>query len=553
VRFQRTLVDAGVLAGYALAAFLLLGLPLLLEPGKQFLGWGNDPLIPIWAFAWFPHAILHGENPLFTHAVWAPEGANLTWTTVVPGLALAFAPLTLAIGAIDSYTVAEALLPAFAAWTAYLLCRYVTRTLWPSVVGGLLFGFSTYVFAQGEAGHTQLAATFLLPLAALVLLRFLDGGISGLRLVVELGVVLALQVLLSTEFTFTLTLAIAAGLVLALLLVPARRRGIKTLVPYLAGAYLLAGVLTAPFLYYALTGYHSAFNESSAPGVDLLNFVIPTPTTLAFGGAFSGISGRFPGNVAERDAYLGVPTLLLIALFARERYRTAAGRYLLVAAAVAFVGALGAQASVGGHLTIDMPWMLLHSLPFFDNVLTGRFAAYLALLASVIVALWMSVRSSGILRWLLPLLALAAIVPDPRPHAFATTYEPSPFYTDAAYRGCLAPGETVLVIPEPEQIFDQVLTDFRFRLAGGYVGPGATPRSYLDPPSFYSIAIGETVSPEQLDQLRSFVAAKHVTSIVIEHWDYPRFGPTLNMLAKPQRAGGVIVYRLSGPARRCPA
>ena len=264
----------------------------------------------------------------------------------------------------------------------------------------------------------------LLPLAALLVLRFLDRRLSGRRLIVEVGLVLAFQVLLSTEVTFTLTLAAIVALPLAfLLLVLDRRLQIRTLVPYLIGAYALAGVLTAPFLYYALTGFHHAFLISNGPGTDLLNFVVPTPSTLPFGGWLSGVSARFPGNPSEKDGYLGLPTLVVMALFAKDRFRTPSGRFLLAAVVVVFVAALGAKGAVAGRLVLNLPLMLVHNLPFFDNVLTGRLTAYLTLLAAVIVALWTAARRPGLLRWLLPLLAVLAIVPDPRANGFAHTYE----------------------------------------------------------------------------------------------------------------------------------
>ncbi|HEY5058154.1 MAG TPA: hypothetical protein VII51_03965, partial [Gaiellaceae bacterium] len=77
---------------YGAVAFVLFGLPLLTHPGPNYSGIGADPQVFIWSFAWWPHAILHGENPFVSHAVWAPSGVNLTWTTTVPGLALLFSP-----------------------------------------------------------------------------------------------------------------------------------------------------------------------------------------------------------------------------------------------------------------------------------------------------------------------------------------------------------------------------------------------------------------------------------------------------------------------------
>jgi hypothetical protein len=289
---SRALVDAAVLGCYGVIASLFFGLPLITKPGSQTLGGGYDSEISVWAFAWFPHAILHGQNPLISHAIWAPEGANLTWTATVPGLALLFAPLTWAIGPVGSYNVAGVIIPAVAAWTGYLLCRHLTRSLWPAVVAGFLFGFSSYVVGQVEDGHPHLSSVFLLPLVALVVLRFLDGKLGGRRLAVELAIILAFEILLSTEVAFTLTLATVVSLLLGFVIVPARRPQIEGLVPYLLGAYALAAVVTAPYLYYALTDIESAFNPPNTPGADLLNVVVPTRTTLVLGRWLSGVSVR---------------------------------------------------------------------------------------------------------------------------------------------------------------------------------------------------------------------------------------------------------------------
>src|SRR5205814_6393611 len=62
---------------------------LLPHPGQKLIGFGaegkqRDPEIFVWSFAWWPHAIAHWTNPLFTHEIYAPTGINLTWTTSVP-------------------------------------------------------------------------------------------------------------------------------------------------------------------------------------------------------------------------------------------------------------------------------------------------------------------------------------------------------------------------------------------------------------------------------------------------------------------------------------
>ena len=60
--------------------------------GSALIGTGTDPQLFAWAFAWWPHALGAGENPIVSHALWTPLGSDLAWATAVPGLALPLAP-----------------------------------------------------------------------------------------------------------------------------------------------------------------------------------------------------------------------------------------------------------------------------------------------------------------------------------------------------------------------------------------------------------------------------------------------------------------------------
>jgi hypothetical protein len=204
----RDRVGLTALVGYGAVSFLFFGLRLLLESGRQYIGQVDDPQIPIWSFAWWPHAILHGENPFYTHAIWAPDGINLTWTNANAGPAILFTPLTWAVGPVASYNVAAVLAPAVSAWAAFLLCRHLTNAVWPSLVGGYIFGFSSYVLGH-MAGELQLTAIFAIPLIALVTVRYVEGALNGRGLTLRLGILLAVQLLFGLELAFTASLASA--------------------------------------------------------------------------------------------------------------------------------------------------------------------------------------------------------------------------------------------------------------------------------------------------------------------------------------------------------
>ena len=190
-------------------------LPVLPHFRRDLIGTGGDPQLFVWSLGWWPHARAPRPRPV-RHARRSgrPHGSNLAWTTSIPGLALLLAPVTLAAGAVAAYNAAAILLPALAAWTAFLLCRHLTRSFWPSLAGGYLFGFSSYLLGAGARAPS--------PDLRLPRFRSRPSSCCGSSRAARrsrssssrLGPLLALQLLFSTEVLFTLTLCLATGLVL---------------------------------------------------------------------------------------------------------------------------------------------------------------------------------------------------------------------------------------------------------------------------------------------------------------------------------------------------
>src|SRR5262249_16543790 len=154
---RRARADVPVLLLYAAISFAFFGWRLLPHPGRVVVATSADFQIFVWSFAWWPHALAHLTSPFVTHALYVPGGINLTWTASSPRLALALAPVTVLFGPTVAYNGAAVLLPALAAWTAYLLCRHVTGSVFASAIGGYLFGFSTSMLGQELAGHLHVA------------------------------------------------------------------------------------------------------------------------------------------------------------------------------------------------------------------------------------------------------------------------------------------------------------------------------------------------------------------------------------------------------------
>ena len=360
-----------------------------------------------------------------------------------------------------------------------------------------------------------------------------------------------------------MTLALACSIALGLVVAPDTRHRLVTLLAPLAVSYLVAAVLTAPFLYFLLADFQrSGIHPQQLYVTDLLNVVVPTSLVLSARGWAASIAHHFPGNDSERDAYLGIPTLVIIALFGWRRWRTAGGLFLIGALLIAAIASFGDVLTVDGktslwlpwgHHVFPLPWEHLGYLPLFNNVLAARLALFVVLPASVIVALWTAARRPGVLRVLLPVLAILAIVPDPSAGVWASTYTVPPLFTAAADRSCLRAHENVLPLPVNQNGSSdlwQVAADFRFTMAGGYVVEHP-PASALDSHAAVIVALGSSVPASKTGILRAYIRAKHVTSVVVDKSQARFWASALDTIAPRQDVGGVLLYRVAGATTNC--
>ncbi|EQD33911.1 hypothetical protein B1B_17356, partial [mine drainage metagenome] len=77
-------------------------------------GFSDAPQLA-WELAWVPYAVTHHLNPLFTHLINYPTGANLTWPIAPMPLALLGWPLSILAGPVVAYNVLLTLAIATAA------------------------------------------------------------------------------------------------------------------------------------------------------------------------------------------------------------------------------------------------------------------------------------------------------------------------------------------------------------------------------------------------------------------------------------------------------
>jgi hypothetical protein len=534
---------------YAAAAVLMFGLPVLPHPTSAMIGLAaeGEPAGDVWCLQWWPHALLHGVNPFFTNTIFVPGGYNLTWAAAaMPGPSLVLAPVSQLFGPVAAYNLLLLLSPALSAWTAFILCRHLTGTFWPSLIGGYLFGFSAFLAAtmQGLPNHSMVA---LIPICVYLVLRHVQGSLSSRAFIALLALALAFQFSISSEVLATLTLFGAAALAWAFALGAAARSALLRTGKAILIAYGCAAALVSPYLFYMFFKPHIAPTHAVPELVssDLLSFVFPTPLERVGRSTFASLAATF-GYGGDGFGYLGLPLLLILTAFAVERWRRSAGeKVLIVSLVTTAVASLGPYLHVAGFSTIPMPWEPFTHLPLLRYAIPELFASYTALAAAIVVALWLA-RSRAQARWALAIVAAAFLFPNlesSRWHAAAYT---PPFFKHDRYRAFLHPRDRVLMIPivgaSPRW---HAQTDMGFRVAGGFVGQ--LPADYAAWSNRVA-ALAQRPTAAGGSEIRAFMSAKRVTAIVVDkrepgHWR-ELFTP---LGVRPADVGGMLVYRLSPP------
>jgi hypothetical protein len=577
--------------GSAAALLIYLGLSMLffgraLGGGVSsfYVGNGPDPPQSIWFLAWWAHALAGRLDPLFTHAVWAPGGFNLAWTTNIPLAAGMMLGVSRTLGPVAAYNILCLLCPAMVGWAAFVLCRYIVREFAPALLGGFVFGFSPYLVCK-LLGDIDLALVPMPPLALYLTLRALDGTIRRRNFVALLALVIGAQFLLFIEVFATMTMSAAIAIAIALLVASARDRArIRALIVPIALSYVLAMTLLVPYLYYLFAfGFpRGAIWSTNTGSVDLLNFLVPVPTNaLGCLDAARAISMNFRAGIYDTDAYLGLTLAVAIAM-AWRRWRERAVRLLILFAAAIGVLAMGSWMQVRGQFTMPMPWIIFSGLPLIAKAMPARLAVYMFLALAILCAMWVSARpfetaNHAAVRWLSAALIVLSLLPNFDASFWSTTLAPPEFFSAGIYQQYLRPDETVVILPygfESDGMLWQALSEFYFRMAGGYTGfAPPIPAEYARWPivsALYAVA----PIPDAGGQFKAFLKSHGVGAVIfadegdhaieVSHAAGPgiwRRGPIAQrdrevwkvildgLGVTAQSAGGITLYQLPAEVR----
>jgi hypothetical protein len=542
------------LALYLAGSLLLFGRDVAEAPATSVVGdAGADKTIFMWSFEWWPHAIGLGHDPLQAGSVWAPHGIDLAWVTSVPLLSLLATPLTATAGSVAAYNAAVLAAPVLSAFSAYLLARYLTRSFWPSVVAGWIFGFSAFEIGH-MVGHLNLVFLPFVPLCALLGLKHVRGELRDRTFVLSLAVALAGQFLVSTEL-FLDVIVVGCFFLVASIIVDAacRRRLTHTMLLSGAGA-LLAGVLVAPVLWHAfvVSGLNNAPVRSPySESADLLNYVSPTRRIWLQLPASASLARHFSATGAERGAYLGLPLLFVTALFIWRRRRSPRVLGIAIGLLATIVASIGASVRVAGHAVVPAPWRIPAVLPVTRTILPIRLTLFVVLVVAMIVAAWVAEPGMRIARWGIVAVGLLFVLPNPASSRWRSPVPNPAFFRSDTYATALSANETVLVLPyggSGWSLLWQAEDRFAYRLVGGHLGRVVTPREERWRDVY--LALGKGPSPSGIEpRFRCFLKAHGVGAIVVAPGTKARVQHLVDALdVSSTHLAGVEIYPL-GPSR----
>ena len=520
----------------------------------------TDPNFYTWAMRWWPYAVSHGINPLYSNQIGAPDGYNLAWATTTPSAGLLMWPVTAAVGIVMSFNLTLLIVPPVSAWAAFVAARRLTGRFWAALLAGTVYGFSPFELIHNWQGQPNLTVIVLFPLMVYLVVRWWEGSLGRIAFVGWLTVLMAAEFYTFNEAFADMTAVWAGGLLIGFAVAgrTARRR-VARLAGLTAIAYAGSLVLAAPYLIYALRHYAGTLTrQNDAFSLQFMRLIVPTSQQM-FGLkpliAYSSQIGR-----RGLDDYVGIPLLVILLLLAVFAWSSRLSRLLAIGFVLVLALAAGPDLVITRHNVHTLPWAKLWSLPIARSAEPSRFIVFGSLALAIALAVWLAAPTRSKLvkgaRWGLGLLAVAAIITDaptsyqaviPAPPGFTAPATARPvnqlpaFITQGLYRQYLRPGEIVVVFTARGNagMLFQAAANFYFRIAGGYINASLTPVDAV--PHQVTLVAHPSKGADRV--FEAYLRSAGVGAILVEQaWEFTWIHNLNSLGLHGTSVGGVIVY-----------
>jgi hypothetical protein len=487
-----------------------------------------------WSLGWWPYAVSHGINPLFSNQIGAPHGYDLAWASTAPSVGLAMWPVTAAFGVVVAYNVVTLLIPPVSAWAAFVLARRLTGRFWASLLAGAVYGFCPYELMHSWQGQPNLTVIGLFPLVAYLVLRRWDGSLKRIWFVIWMTLALALQFYTFDENFAELTAVLAAGLAIGFVVADRKsRRKVLWLAGLTAIAYVGAIILSSPYLVYSLKHYQGNLQrQDPVYSTPLIRLIVPPPDKMFGLTPLMRYSRHL--RLIGTENYVGIPLIVILLALAVFTWRNRLTRLLLIGFmfVIALALALWLAGPAKGKLRLAARWSI--GLLAVAVIISGSYTSYIDVH---------------------PVRPGYAAEPGTHP-----VNQLPAFITDDMYRRYLRPGEIVVVLTGRGNagMLSQAASGFYFRIVGGYINASLTSTNAVP----RQVVLLVHPSKAAVRQFDDYARAQGIGALIVEQtWEEPwmrDLGSKLHLHGTS--AGGVTIYPmtpwlpsqapLTGPAHR---
>ncbi len=508
--------------------------------GTRIAGKGGDLSTGAWFLEWVCYALVHLHNPLVTNWGNYPYGVNGVTNLSMPLLGVLGTPVTLAFGAFVTTTLFFTLAFPLSSLSAYVLISRWVRWRPAAFGGGLLYGFSPYLAAQGGS-HLNLVFVPLPPLIFLVLSQIAAGRArrawvwgTGLALLCVAQFLISAEILVSTVIVGAIGLLIAAAVNRA-----AARERWKSAARVIGIASAITALLLAYPVWLLTAGparISGPVQKTSLYRGNLLAPLIPDSSMHFRVADWLRLANTFSGTTSENGLYIGLPLLVVLIAGAIALRHRPVMKVAALTTVAAFIVSLGSRLTVGRYVwrAVPLPEAALTHIPILDNTIAARYSLYVMLGAAVIFALTIEAlrerlhrsgrrpaQAAGAVCAVLACLALLPLVPA-WPYGARVTQVPRYFSSDLA--AAVPQGSVTVLYPFPASgdaipMLWQVAAGLRFKSPGGrFVMPA--PGSVGTPASDRQTLVGQTFSQLADGQLPALRSALRLALLAqLRSWD----------------------------------
>lgn len=363
-------------------------LPSLSILTSALIGPPQDNMQNLWNF-WWGYDVIVGRmgNFLYTNYICYPEGVSLLYHSYSwYNLFLSFV-LRQIDGPVLAYNLLVLHTFVLSGLGAFLLIRYLVGNSYLALLGGYIYAFNPFHFAQ-SISHLNIASIQFIPFFVLYFIKVIkEGGRKDLFLT-------SLFFLLNTLCDWNYMIFAGYFMGFAYVYLAIRRK--RYVLPDVIGKIVAIVGFTLVVLSYwlvrmvliGLTNPKASAGGHNYYVADLLAFIIPYPYHLLSGlSVIKSVNETFSGNIWEGSAYMGIGNLLIIILFFKSMIRESA-RYFL--ALITFIVlAMGSTVHILGYSSpIMLPYKVIAYIPFLSNIrCPSRHIEYGYLFLAIIVPL----------------------------------------------------------------------------------------------------------------------------------------------------------------------